>query len=115
MRSPIPYYGSKARLADNIVGLMPEHRQYVEPYCGGLSVLLAKPQCRSEIVNDLDQSIMTFWKVLRDQPDELARVCSLTPHRREERNLAKSIPMICLISKWRAGCGRRSCTSAREP
>ncbi|GAA1072278.1 DNA adenine methylase [Tsukamurella spumae] len=92
MRSPIPYYGSKARLADNIVSLMPEHRRYVEPYCGGLSVLLAKPQCRSEVVNDLDQSIMTFWRVLRDQPDELARVCALTPHSREERNLAKSIP-----------------------
>lgn len=92
VKSPIPYYGSKARLSENIVSLMPEHRRYVEPYAGGLSVLLAKPQCRSEIVNDLDQQLVTFWRVLRDAPDELARVCSLTPHSRSERELAKRIP-----------------------
>ncbi|BBZ83239.1 hypothetical protein MABM_31550 [Mycobacteroides abscessus] len=34
---------------------------------------------------------MTFWRVLRDRPDELERVCSLTPHSRAERTLAQEI------------------------
>ncbi|MFC3243268.1 DNA adenine methylase [Gordonia humi] len=66
----------------------PEHRRYVEPFAGGLSVLLAKPRSRHEVVNDLDGNLMVFWRVLRDQPEELARACALTPHSREERALA---------------------------
>lgn len=53
MKPPAPYFGSKARVADWIVSLLPEHGHYVEPFCGGLSVLLAKPQAAMETVNDL--------------------------------------------------------------
>ena len=35
-------------------------------------------------VNDLDASLVTFFRVLRDQPDELTRLCSLTPYSRSE-------------------------------
>ncbi|OHU18431.1 hypothetical protein BKG74_18225 [Mycobacteroides chelonae] len=60
--------------------------------CGGsLAVLLAKKPSRQETVNDLDGYLMTFWRVLRDRPDELERVCSLTPHSRAERSLAQEI------------------------
>ncbi|UZF54065.1 DNA adenine methylase [Gordonia polyisoprenivorans] len=85
---PIPYYGSKSRVAQQIVAAMPEHRRYVEPFAGGLSVLLAKPRARHEVFNDLDGDLMCFWRILRDQPEALARACSLTPHSREERTLA---------------------------
>lgn len=84
MRPPFAYYGGKTRLARRIVALLPEHNQYVEPFAGGLSVLLAKPRANMEVVNDLDGDLMTFWRVLRDRPDELARVCELTPHSRTE-------------------------------
>lgn len=85
------YYGAKTSLAPTIVSLFPEHKRYVEPFAGSLAVLLAKRQSRHEVVNDLDHNLMTFWKVLRDSPTELARVCMLTPHSRVERNLAKHI------------------------
>lgn len=39
---PIGYYGSKVRVAERIIDLLPDHRGYVEPFCGSLSVLLAK-------------------------------------------------------------------------
>lgn len=80
------YYGSKATLAARIVDLLPEHEAYVEPFCGSLAVLLAKPPRpgRFETVNDLDRDLMTFWRVLRDRPDDLERVCALTPHSRSE-------------------------------
>ncbi|MEW1719805.1 DNA adenine methylase [Streptomyces sp. NPDC093109] len=84
MKSPIPYFGSKQSVSDWIVSLFPPHQHYVEPYCGGLSVLLAKPQSPMETVNDLDGDLMTFWRVLRDQPEDLARACALTPHSRAE-------------------------------
>lgn len=84
MKSPVPYFGSKQRIADWIVSLLPDHDHYVEPFCGGLSVLFAKRPSRMETVNDLDRELMTFWQVLRDRPTELIRVCALTPHSRDE-------------------------------
>lgn len=84
MKPPTPYFGSKARIADKIVALLPEHRHYVEPFAGGLSVLLAKSPAPMETVNDLDHELMTFWRVLRDRPSELLRACFLTPHARAE-------------------------------
>ncbi|SIE26365.1 D12 class N6 adenine-specific DNA methyltransferase [Mycobacteroides abscessus subsp. abscessus] len=92
MKPPVAYYGAKTSLAPRIVSMLPEHKRYVEPFAGSLAVLLAKPQSRHEVVNDLDHNLMTFWKVLRDNPTELARVCMLTPHSRMERNIAKHIP-----------------------
>lgn len=81
---PFSYFGGKTRLAASIVGHFPPHEHYVEPYGGSLSVLLAKPRSRMETVNDLDRSLMTFWRVLRDRPQDLAWACALTPHSRAE-------------------------------
>ncbi|CAL9502186.1 DNA adenine methylase [Streptomyces sp. enrichment culture] len=84
MKSPVPYFGSKQRIADWIVSLLPDHGHYVEPYAGGLSVLLAKRPSAMETVNDLDGELMTFWRVLRERPTDLLRACMLTPHGRAE-------------------------------
>jgi DNA adenine methylase len=80
----MPYAGGKQRLAKTIIAMLPTHRHYVEPYAGALSVLLAKPVSHIETVNDLDGEIVAFWRVLRDRPDALERLCALTPHAREE-------------------------------
>ena len=84
LKPPIPYFGSKARIADWIADQLPDHGHYVEPFCGGLSVLLAKRPSAMETVSDLDGELMTFWRVLRDRPTELIRACALTPHSRAE-------------------------------
>ncbi len=84
MKPPTPYFGSKGTLASWIVNLLPPHEHYVEPFAGSLAVLLAKQPSRMETVNDLDGALMTFWRILRDRPDDLMRVCSLTPHSRAE-------------------------------
>lgn len=85
---PVPYYGGKVTLAPRIVNLFPPHEHYVEPYCGSLAVLLAKPRSPMETVNDLDGELMTFWRVLRDRPADLIRTCALTPHSRAEHQAA---------------------------
>lgn len=88
MKPPFAYYGGKTTIAERIVGLMPPHRHYVEPFAGSLAVLLAKPPALMETVNDLDGHLMTFWRILRDRPEDLMRVCALTPHGRAEHQAA---------------------------
>lgn len=89
---PFIYYGGKTTLAERIVAALPRHQHYVEPFAGSLAVLLAKPPAPVETVNDLDGDLMTFWRVLREQPEELARVCALTPHSRSEFEASKFRP-----------------------
>lgn len=91
VKPPFAYYGGKTTLAPVIAGLLPEHEHYVEPFAGSLAVLLAKKPSRAETVNDLDGDLVTFWRVLRDQPEELERVCALTPHSRAELATAKNL------------------------
>jgi len=65
--SPLKWHGGKNYLARRLVELMPSHTHYVEPYAGGLAVLLAKnPEGFSEVVNDLNGDLCNFWNVLRD-------------------------------------------------
>jgi DNA adenine methylase len=92
VKPPITYFGGKTAIADRIVALLPPHEHYVETHCGSLAVLLAKPPSAMETVNDLDQHLMNFWRVLRDRPGDLARVCALTPHSRAECELVSDPP-----------------------
>lgn len=88
MKPPIPYFGGKAGMARRIVDLLPAHDIYVEPFAGSLAVLFAKEPSRHEIVNDSDGALTTFFRMLRDRPEDLARVCQLTPYSRREFELA---------------------------
>jgi DNA adenine methylase len=88
MKPPMPYFGGKITIGPEIAALLPKHSHYVEPYCGSLAVLFAKIPSDHETVNDLDQVLMAFWRVLRERPEDLARVCALTPHSRLEYQTA---------------------------
>jgi DNA adenine methylase len=84
VRPPFSYYGGKNTIAARIVAVLPAHGHYVEAFAGSLAVLLAKPPSGMETINDLDENIVRFWRVLRDRPDDLTRACALTPHSRAE-------------------------------
>ncbi|MGC9261260.1 MAG: DNA adenine methylase [Phycisphaerae bacterium] len=80
--NPLKWHGGKYYLAPAIVGLMPPHIHYVEPYAGGLSVLLAKnPDNVSEVVNDLNSDLTNFWDVLRSEKTftKFQRIIQATP------------------------------------
>ena len=63
---PLKWHGGKQYLADKIISLMPPHIHYVEPYFGGGAVLFRKDGTgSSEVVNDLNKELSTFWKVLQ--------------------------------------------------
>jgi DNA adenine methylase len=78
------YRGSKARIAAWVVAHFPAHEVYCEPFFGGGSVLFSKPQCKTEVVNDLSSAVVNLFRCLRDQPEELARQIEMTPWAREE-------------------------------
>ena len=82
----IRYRGGKFRLASWIISYFPSHETYVEPFGGGASVLLSKSPSRMEVYNDLDQDIVNFFEVLRDQTlaEKLAFQVELTPYSRSE-------------------------------
>lgn len=89
LKPPAPYYGGKTRLAPWIVSLMSPHQRYIEPFAGTASVLLAKAPSRFEVINDLDSDVVTFFRMLRDRPDDLERACRLTPYARDEFNACR--------------------------
>lgn len=88
MIPPIAYYGGKVGLGRRIVELLPPHRVYVEPFFGSGAVLFAKAPAQIEVANDLDHNVITFFRVLRERPDELERACRLTPYARLEYETA---------------------------
>jgi DNA adenine methylase len=85
------YFGGKFRLAPWVIAHFPGHRRYVEPFGGSASVLLQKDPAAVEIYNDLDCSVVSFFRVLRDseQRAELQRLLRLTPYSRDEFVLAR--------------------------
>src|SRR5690606_36400469 len=86
-RPPMRYHGGKWKLAPWIIGHFPRHRIYVEPFGGGASVLMRKPRSYAEVYNDAWGDVVNVFRVLRDQPDELARLLHLTPFSREDFDL----------------------------
>lgn len=83
MNAILNYPGAKWGMAQQIVSLMPPHRSYLEPFFGSGAVLFNKPPSAIETVNDLDGDITNFFRVLREQTDELIRLISLTPYSRD--------------------------------
>lgn len=81
MNNPaLRYFGGKWRIAPEIIKYFPKHTAYLEPCCGGGSILLRKQRSSVETINDLDGAVTTFFRVVRDRADELARSISLTPY-----------------------------------
>lgn len=89
-RPLVRWHGGKYRMAPWIIKFMPKHRFYLEPYGGGASVLLRKPRSYAEVYNDLDETIVSLFRVLRDreQASRLVELIGLTPFARSEFDLA---------------------------
>jgi site-specific DNA-adenine methylase len=83
LRSALKTHGGKAYLAPKILALLPDHEVYVEPFAGGLSVLLNKRPCPVEVANDLNAALMRLYLMLRDRTDELLDRLAALPYDRE--------------------------------
>ena len=83
MNTLLNYPGAKWKMAKMIVSIMPKHKSYLEPFFGSGAVLFNKPPSAIETVNDIDGDIVNFFRVLRQQPDDLAKAIALTPYARD--------------------------------
>src|SRR3989304_3093892 len=115
-RPALRYFGGKWRLAPWIISNFGEHTTYVEPYCGAASVFLRKEPSPIEVINDMDDDVVNFFRVLREQPDELVPLIQFPPFSRKKFQLAfqpaERSPLekarAFYIRCWQAYGGRRS-------
>jgi len=82
------YHGAKWKIAPWIITHFPPHTTYVEVFGGSAGVLLRKPFSPVEVFNDLDGEVVNFFRVLREQPEALARAIAFTPYARAELDAA---------------------------
>jgi DNA adenine methylase len=73
MIGPLSYIGGKNRLASLIISQIPPHKTYVEPFAGGAQVFFHKPPSKVEILNDLSDDIVNFFRVCQSHSPELIR------------------------------------------
>lgn len=91
VKTPFGYFGSKQRLATRIAESLPPHNAWVEAFCGSAAVTLAKRPAPIEIINDIDNQIVNFFKQLRENSEALYKAIDLTPYAREEFTLSKTV------------------------
>ena len=86
----LPYFGGKSTLARGsgpwVNSLLPTRTDclYAEPFAGMLGVLLGRPPSHVELVNDLNDRVVNWWRVIRDKPTEFLEVYEWTPNARRE-------------------------------
>jgi DNA adenine methylase len=109
LTQPIKWHGGKYYLRKWIIGLMPPHLHYVEPFFGSGGILLARDPDRdwmssdnqelssalqgsSEVANDLHGELINFWRVLQNAEDFEAfrQRIELTPFSEAEFDDAKN-------------------------
>ena len=77
------WYGGKFNHLNWLLNLLPQTHHYCEPFGGSAAVLLNREPSPVETYNDLDGEVVNFFRVLRDNTDELIKAIALTPFSRE--------------------------------
>ncbi|HEX9655181.1 MAG TPA: DNA adenine methylase [bacterium] len=78
------WYGGKYSHLDWLLPLLPHAQHYCEPFGGSAAVLLNRETSNVETYNDMDGEVVNFFKVLRDQKEELLYAIGMTPFSRAE-------------------------------
>ncbi|TWU18531.1 DNA adenine methylase [Allorhodopirellula heiligendammensis] len=110
LTQPLKWHGGKYYLRSWIIGLMPPHLHYVEPFFGGGGILLARDPNRdwmavgdekltaaekgsSEVVNDLHGELINFWRVLQSAEhfEAFRQRVEMTPFSEDEFDQAKEL------------------------
>lgn len=78
-------------MAQTIIGLIPPHKIYVEPFFGGGAVFFKKPKCKIEVINDLNNNLITFYAATRDNFALLKSMVDSTLHSESIYQYAKDI------------------------
>lgn len=98
MRPLISYYGGKQRIASKIIPYIPKHTVYAEPFCGGASLLFAKPWPNVsnmndylELINDTSEQLINMYRVFQTRFDEIHHLLENTLYSEAEHRKAIGI------------------------
>ena len=105
------WYGGKFSHLDWLLPLLPQAHHYCEPFGGSAAVLFNREPSPVETYNDIDGEVVNFFRVLREQTEELINGIGLTPFSLEEFRIACSEPTQDLSDLERA---RRFYVRARQ-
>ena len=96
----LKYPGSKWRIVDKLVELIPPHHTYLEPYLGSGAVFFRKAPSDIETINDLDWDVVNLFQCIREDSEKLARLIMTTPYSRQMYDDAfKSDPIMEVLSE----------------
>ncbi len=73
INSPFKWVGGKSRLRKSIIPLIPPHKCYVEPFGGAAWVLFGKAPSPIEVLNDIDEELINFFRVVKHRPKDLLK------------------------------------------
>lgn len=82
------WYGGKYSHLDWLLPLLPQTTHYCEPFGGSAAVLLNRKPSPVETYNDVDGEVVNFFRILRNQKEELLEAIGLTPFAKEELRVA---------------------------
>jgi DNA adenine methylase len=86
------WYGGKFSHLKFLLPLLPQTKHYCEPFGGSAAVLLNREPAPVETYNDIDSELVNFFRVLRNQKEELIEKIGLTPFSKEELAKAAAEP-----------------------
>lgn len=78
------WYGGKYSHLDWLLPLLPKTTHYCEPFGGSAAVLINREPAPVETYNDIYSDVVNFFRVLREQKEELIEAIGLTPFSRAE-------------------------------
>lgn len=82
LKTPVGYYGGKQKMVKYILPLIPSHKLYCEPFFGGGAVFWAKPPSDVEVINDIKDNVIVFYRVLKSDYARLKKKIDTTLHSR---------------------------------
>ena len=91
LKTPISYYGGKQTMARLILSLLPKHNLYAEPFFGGGAVFFSKPKSNVEVINDLREDVINFYRVCQQDFGILRQLIISTPHSRKLHREAEQV------------------------
>jgi DNA adenine methylase len=72
MESPFGWPGGKRNLKKVLLDAIPQHKAYVEVFAGSAKLLFAKTPSPWEILNDINDDLVNFFRVAKHRPAELS-------------------------------------------
>lgn len=102
LKSPLAWVGGKSKLTATLIPLIPPHQCYVEVFAGAAWMLFRKPPVKTEIINDINNDLVTLYRVIQNHLPEFVRQFEWSLISRDEFERQKQVPNHTLTDIQRA-------------